>query len=398
MAMQVPKDMKDRARDIKGFVLWEWRQQCKGVLLKGCFLKFEQNEMLAKHLLSTQEIIAEASPNDRYWGIGLGLNDPRAGDPSQWKGENVMGQILMEVRGRLQEAREDVQVKAVSVLPLWTREEIQEAQKSDPDVLPVLNWLNRGGDKPEWTEVSNLSEGSKFLLRDWDRLLIRDGLLRRKTFDPSGSVFWYQLILPRPMWEEALEFAHDTPTAGHNGVKRTLTRLKARFWWPKMEGYTTRWVAACQACQRRKGPQKKAKAPMQRYVVGVMGERIASDLMGPFSETDRGARYVMVIIDYFTKYAVSVALPDMTAISVCNALLEHWIAYFGVPRELHTDQGTQYEGAVMHGLCKLLGIVKTKTTSYRPQGDGLAERLNKTLCDMLNCVGLDHPFTWDLLW
>ena len=83
--------------------------------------------------------------------------------------------------------------------------------------------------------------------------------------------------------------------------------------------------------------------------------------------------------------------------TVASALLERWVAYFGIPKELHSDCGSQYEGEVMKEMCHLLGITKTHTTARRPQSDGLAEAVNKVICNMLNCVGVDHPFTWDKL-
>ena len=301
----------------------------------------------------------------------------------------------MEVRQELRSGVNVTLLRAVSIVPLWTGEEMKEAQNSDPDIFPVLQLVAQGGTRPKWETISDLSERSKWLVLRWDQLVLREGLLRRKFEDSGRALVWFQLVLPRRYWDIALKGAHDAVTSGHSGVKRTLERLRAQFWWPQMRDYVGRWVASCKACQRRKGPTTKAKAPLQSYRVGAPGERIASDLMGPFSETDQGMRFIMVMICYFTKLAVAVALPDIQATTVANALLQHWVAYFGVPKELHTDRGSQYEGAIMTELCKLLGITKTRTTAKRPQSDGLAEVLNRTLCDMLKCICTDHPFSWD---
>ena len=289
------------------------------------------------------------------------------------------------------------QNRAVTLTPLWSQEELLLAQEQDADVGPVLKLVKEGGERPLWTTISHLSGDAKIILKFWDSLSIRDGLLYRKVERLDPPVHWFQLILPREFRDVAVHNAHDTATAGHNAAARAYARVRARFWWPRLSDFIQRWVASCCACQRRKSPQKKAKAPLQSYVVGSTGERIATDLMGPFSQTDSGNQYIMVVQDYFSKYAVAIAIPDMAATTIATALLERWIAYMGVPLELHSDRGTQFEGDVMQNLCKLLDITKTRTTALRPQADGMVERLNRTLCDMLNCVGMDHPFNWDAL-
>jgi hypothetical protein len=119
--------------------------------------------------------------------------------------------------------------------------------------------------------------------------------------------------------------------------------------------------------------------------------------MGPFTTTDRDNSYLLVIGDYFTKYAVAVPLPDMTAETVAQAFIDSWVCYFGVPLELHMDQGTNFDSALFKGMCNLLGIVKTRTTQYRAQSDGFVERLNKTICNILNCIIYENPFQWDQL-
>ena len=97
------------------------------------------------------------------------------------------------------------------------------------------------------------------------------------------------------------------------------------------------------------------------------------DLNGPLPTSVAGNKHVLVVIDYFTKWAELFALPDATAETVAERLLEDVISRFGMPEYLHTDQGSQFESAVFQQLCTLLGIEKTRTTPYHPQSGGLAE-------------------------
>ena len=79
------------------------------------------------------------------------------------------------------------------------------------------------------------------------------------------------------------------------------------------------------------------------------------------------------------------------------ALLNHSISYFGVPKELHSDKGSQYESDIFTETCKVLGIEKTRTTTCNPQSNGFMEHMNRTLVDMLNCTVSEHPFEWDCI-
>ena len=142
-------------------------------------------------------------------------------------------------------------------------------------------------------------------------------------------------------------------------------------------------------------PGRKAKGRLNQYIVGVPFERIAMDLVGPLPQTDRGNVYILVICDYFTKYVEAFALPDQQADTVATAFLEGWIARLGAPRELHTDQGANFESVLFTQVCKLLGIHKTRTTPRNPKSDGLVERQNKTLEKLVGMMVSENQFDWD---
>jgi len=288
-------------------------------------------------------------------------------------------------------------VKVASVFPFWSTDDMITAQIQDPDIGPVYNLIKEGKIKPQWEEVSDWSRDSKILLVDWDRLQLHEGMLYRKWVDNHGKVEWCQLTLPRTYREVIMKQIHDGTTGGHAGVHRTYQKMRTRCYFPRMKEYIRLWVGTCPICQKRKSPRHKAKAPMQVYSVGAPGERIALDIMGPFSLTESGNEWVLVIGDYFTKYKVAVPLPNITTVTVAEALVTNWICYFGVPYECHSDRGSQFQSSVFSGMCTILGIARTRTTTSRPQSDGMVENANRTLCDMLNCLVHDHPVEWDVL-
>jgi len=106
LAATSPREHKALGREVKGFDSARWTEVCREVVYRGNVAKFAQNADLAALLLATGErTLAEASPTDRIWGIGLAANDARATDPSGWKGKNWLGEALMRVRGEMSGAR-----------------------------------------------------------------------------------------------------------------------------------------------------------------------------------------------------------------------------------------------------------------------------------------------------
>ena len=107
------------------------------------------------------------------------------------------------------------------------------------------------------------------------------------------------------------------------------------------------------------------------------------DILGSLPLTPRGNRYVLVVTDYFTKWTESYNIPNQEAATVAEKLVSEFVYRFGVPRELHSDQRTNFESKVMAEVCKLLDIEKARTSPLHPQSDGQVERYNRTLIEIL---------------
>ena len=125
-------------------------------------------------------------------------------------------------------------------------------------------------------------------------------------------------------------------------------------------------------------------------------ERVGVDILGPFPATYRGNRYVLVAMDYFTKWPEAYAVADQSAVTTAEHLVNEMFCRFGVPEELHSDQGQNFEAQVFQEVCKRLGIKKTRTTPLHPQSDGLVERFNRTLATQLAILTSRQQRDWDL--
>ena len=126
-------------------------------------------------------------------------------------------------------------------------------------------------------------------------------------------------------------------------------------------------------------------------------ERVALDLVGPLPKTDEGNQWILVVGDYATRWMEAYALPDARAETVAAKFVGEFVCRYGVPREVHSDQGTNFESEVFKEMCRLLGIRKSRTTAYNPKSDGLIERFNKTLVTMVAMMIQPHKSQrdWD---
>ena len=116
---------------------------------------------------------------------------------------------------------------------------------------------------------------------------------------------------------------------------------------------------------------------MHQYVVGVPFERIALNITFPLPETEQGNKYVLVLSDYFTRWVEAFPIRDIEAKTVADVMLQGFFSRYGVPKQIHSDQGTQFESKLFQELCRVFDIEKTRTTPYHPQSDGLVERFNR---------------------
>eukprot|EP00117_Sycon_ciliatum_P017106 scpid16895/ scgid0936/ Gag-Pol polyprotein; Matrix protein p15; RNA-binding phosphoprotein p12; pp12; Capsid protein p30; Nucleocapsid protein p10; Protease p14; Reverse transcriptase/ribonuclease H p80; Integrase p46 len=117
--------------------------------------------------------------------------------------------------------------------------------------------------------------------------------------------------------------------------------------------------------------------------------------MGPLPESSRCYRYIVVIMDYFTKWPEAFAIPDTRTETLATVLVDGVFCRYGMPYQLHSDRGPQFESHLFKQICQLLDIRKSRTTAYRPQSDGLVERMNRTIENMLSAHVNDHHTNWD---
>ena len=280
-------------------------------------------------------------------------------------------------------------------LDAFTPADLDRLQGEDAIVSKVRQW-KRDDDRPSREQLLAEGDDIRALISQWSSLEIRDDLLyRKKVMDVSGRQRTVlQLVATQEIKEQAFGQLHSSKTGGHLGINRTLDNVRRRFYWPGCKTDIRTWCQRCTTCaQIKAGPRYKSK--MHQVPCGSRFDRVFMDILGELPESDRGNKYILVITDGFTKWTQAIPLPNQMAQTVADALMTHVISLFGVPRQIHTDQGRNFESNLFAEVCQLLGIAKSCTTPYRPQSDGQTERFNRTLQQMLKAYVNDTRDDWD---
>lgn len=282
-------------------------------------------------------------------------------------------------------------VLAIQVVP----ENIAELQKEDKTLTVVRSWLNCG-ERPPKSDIWGESSDIKAYWHIWQLLLIEDDILKYKQTNYRGEQMKL-IVLPKKLVSLAIEQLHNSVTGGHLGQRKTLSKVKTRFFWNRRSADVNQWCIECHVCAARKGPHRKTVGRLNPSQIGVPFERMAVDVLGPLPLTISGNRYIVICMDYFTKWPEAFALPNQKTEEVATALVNEVFCRFGVPFALHSDQGRNFESEVFQKTMEILGIEKTRTTPLRPQSDGMVERFNRTVLDYLAKFVDRNQRNWDEL-
>ena len=247
----------------------------------------------------------------------------------------------------------------------------------------------------EWNYIQSVASISKADLSDTGRpFFLLQGVL--VTINPIARRHTptLQLVIPQDMKHAVTLYMHTNNWFNHFGVSRTLARMKEKYYFSGMVETVRTIIANCELCQKNKRVHNSFHGI--RKSLGKCGpwDTLGIDIFGPLPASQFGFKFIVVVIDQFTKWVELFAVKRIRSEDIANILLK-LVYRFGCPRRILTDRGTQFTSQIIRDLCYRLGTRKVFTSAYRPQADGIAEAFMKVLGNQLAMLTNGRPKTWN---
>ena len=241
---------------------------------------------------------------------------------------------------------------------------LRQANAGDPAMVALREDISSGARGMPWSVVDDMVQYS-------GRLYI-----------PLGS----------PLLQELVLAVHED---GHEGVQRTLHRLRRDFHFPNMKQVVQELIWVCVVCQRYKSEHLQ---PAGLLLPLPVPQGIWTDIALDFVEAlprVRGKTVILTVVDRFSKYCHFVPLAHpYTAESVTEAFFADIVRLHGVPQSMVSDRDPVFTSAFWRELMRLTGTKLQMTTAFHPQSDGQSEAANRVIIMYLRCLTGDRPRQW----
>ncbi len=293
--------------------------------------------------------------------------------------KNPVADFLSRSHGPARDDREAFIMAVSAIDSSQPPHELIKQQEACPTLGPIRQALLQGK-QPDLPPILTKTAVS---------LRMHRGVLCARLPPRQGRVqdWKWRAVVPRAMAKAIIKEAHDSALGGHQGIARTYERIKEDLWWPKMMEDIVLHTQQCMTCQATSTKAPPPAAPHQEYAQSrAPNVRIHADLFGPLKGTDGNNKYILGITDSFTKILRLTTVQSKEAATVAMAIWKDWMAIYGIPKVIVTDQGREFTNALSKAIYSILKVDHRLTSPYWPVCNQAQEHQNKTLAQYLRSV------------
>uniref|UniRef100_A0A803K669 Gypsy retrotransposon integrase-like protein 1 n=1 Tax=Xenopus tropicalis TaxID=8364 RepID=A0A803K669_XENTR len=194
----------------------------------------------------------------------------------------------------------------------------------------------------------------------------------------------HRLLVPETLREKFIQLAHES----HQGIVRAKQRLRELYWWPAMDADVVTAIHSCVTCQNHDKTAITHTPPLQPVPFPDSAwEKLAIDIVGPFTDATIDCRFAITLIDYYSKRPEIAFVSHITSATVIT-FLSTVFSREGNPKELISDNGPQFVSSEFEFFLRERNIVHRKSSVYYPQANGEIERFNRSLKEVLQTANL----------
>ena len=254
---------------------------------------------------------------------------------------------------------------------------IKEKQSDDPICFAIMEYQHNQNTNLIWT----LPE---YIIR-----YIKSG---RFSIDNKGILKFHQkgnnlTVVPSALRCSIMKIAHNLM---HQGSDRMEALIAQHYWWPKYYKDCKQYCKYCDSCQKsgkRSGYGRKIPK-MKLFPATTPNEQVSIDIVGPLPVTKDKYRYIVSMIDKFTRYCILIPVKNIKSLTILKAF-EHWVKFFGPPKKVLSDNGTQFTSEMFKSYNNYNETEQTFTTTYHPECNGQVERLHRWIEERLTLISCD---------
>jgi len=194
--------------------------------------------------------------------------------------------------------------------------------------------------------------------------------------------------------KEKLKLILAAHNVGHEGIFKTYNRLKRDYYWTNMALDVKYIVTTCKRCQLFKPQTSNSMTETIPTKPGLPFSKVGLDIVGPLPLTIKGNQYIIVLVDYLTKWVEAEPTSTIESTDVIY-FLSKVFARHGIPEVLITDNGPQFRSDKTKSFLDLYGVFVHYTAVYHPESNGMVENRNKEIGKYLRILCNNNPSIWD---